>query len=229
MSILSISPIDGRYRSKTEILSGYFSEKALIRYRVFVEVNYLLSLSEEGVVGLRKFSDEEKKILIEITDISEEDAEIVKAIETKGYVDIPATNHDVKAVEYFIKLKLKKTSLSDVLEYVHFCLTSEDINNLSYSLMLKDGFNEVIYKEILKLSATDGSSSVSFTNTTDYKDVLIINEGDYVVYIAFSDTATTDDFKLNSGEYISVNTSKYQISGICNSGETTTIKILGVY
>ncbi len=165
MSILSISPIDGRYRSKTEILSGYFSEKALIRYRVFVEVNYLLSLSEEGVVGLRKFSDEEKKILIEITDISEEDAEIVKAIETKGYVDIPATNHDVKAVEYFIKLKLKKTSLSDVLEYVHFCLTSEDINNLSYSLMLKDGFNEVIYKEILKLYNT------LYELSLEYKDL----------------------------------------------------------
>jgi len=84
-------------------------------------------------------------------------------------------------------------------------------------------------KEILKLSATANSSSVSFTNTTDYKDIIIINEGVNDVYISFSDTATTDDFKLNGGDYISVNTNKYQIAGICDTGKTSTVKVLGVY
>ena len=151
MSILSISPIDGRYKNKTEILQNYFSEKALIKYRVKVEINYLILLSEEGKVGLRKFNDNEKRLLLDIAEIDDSDAEIVKQIETKGYKGILATNHDVKAVEYFIKLKLEETTLSDIVEYVHFCLTSEDVNNLAYSLMVKDGFNEVLYKTIAEL------------------------------------------------------------------------------
>ncbi|HOV13295.1 MAG TPA: adenylosuccinate lyase, partial [Spirochaetota bacterium] len=114
-------------------------------------INYLILLSEEGKIGLRKFRNEEKELLLNLINITIEDAEIVKAIETKGYEDILATNHDVKAIEYFIKLKLKNTSLSDILEYVHFCLTSEDINNLSYSLMIKDGFNNGLYKELINL------------------------------------------------------------------------------
>lgn len=151
MSISAISPIDGRYQNKTKNLGEYFSEKALIKYRVLVEINYLMLLSEEGKIGLRKFTNEEKDFLLKITDISDQDAEVVKLIETKGYENIPATNHDVKAIEYFIKLKIKLTTLSDISEYVHFCLTSEDINNLSYSLMTRDGFNNVIYKELLNL------------------------------------------------------------------------------
>jgi len=151
MSILAISPIDGRYQNKTKVLQDYFSEKALIKYRIKVEINYLILLSEEGKIGLRKFRNEEKELLLNLINITNEDAEIVKAIETKGYEDILATNHDVKAIEYFIKLKLKNTSLSDILEYVHFCLTSEDINNLSYSLMIKDGFNNGLYKELINL------------------------------------------------------------------------------
>ncbi len=148
MSINSISPVDGRYGSKTKDLSPFFSEKALIGYRIKVEIAYLQKLSENGIGGLRKFTQEERKILDSLPLIADEDAEVVKSIETKGYKDIPATNHDVKAVEYFIKLKLKDTSMADVLEMVHFALTSEDINNTSMALMIRDAVNSIMIKYI---------------------------------------------------------------------------------
>ena len=148
MGIRSVSPIDGRYEKKTEILADYFSEMALIKYRITTEIIYLKYLSSNAGVGLRKFTGAEIKMLDELCDISVEDAEIVKQIETKGYNDIPATNHDVKAVEYFIKLKLSNTSLIDVLEMVHFSLTSEDINNISMGMMIRDALNEVIMPHI---------------------------------------------------------------------------------
>ena len=141
MSIHCISPVDGRYHGKTKRLAEYFSEKALIRYRILVEVKYLLQLSSTPGTGIRQISGEESKLLENLYILSDEDAEIVKAIESRGYKQIPATNHDVKAVEYFIKLKLKNTSLEDILEMVHFALTSEDINNLSYALMIRDALN----------------------------------------------------------------------------------------
>jgi len=148
MGIRSVSPIDGRYEKKTEILADYFSEMALIKYRITTEIVYLKYLSSHAGVGLRKFTAAEIKMLDEFCEISVEDAEIVKQIETKGYNDIPATNHDVKAIEYFIKLKLSNTSLNDVLEMVHFSLTSEDINNISMGMMIRDVLNEVIMPHI---------------------------------------------------------------------------------
>ncbi len=151
MSITAVSPIDGRYQSKTVELSGYFSEMALIKYRVFVEIKYLLALVEEKKVNLRELTGEEKKTLLGLCEVSVEDAELVKQIETKGYNGIPATNHDVKAVEYFIKEKLKGTSLEDLLEMVHFALTSEDINNNSYALMIRDGVNRVLFPKLIEV------------------------------------------------------------------------------
>lgn len=151
MSINSISPIDGRYQRKTELLGKYFSEKALIKYRILVEISYLKHLIKLEELNIRELSDKENKLLEDLVLISGQDAEIVKAIETKGYQDIPATNHDVKAVEYFIKLKLENTSLKDLLEMVHFALTSEDINNLAYALMLRDSLNEAILPKVAQL------------------------------------------------------------------------------
>ncbi len=138
-----ISPIDGRYNRKTEMLKECFSEKALISYRIRVECEYLIALSK--LQKVRELTEEEIAKLRHLKDLSLEDAQIVKDIEVKGFNNIKATNHDVKAVEYFIKYKLEETSMKDLLEFVHFGLTSEDINNLAYSLMIRDALEKVIF------------------------------------------------------------------------------------
>src|SRR3989338_10175335 len=149
-----ISPIDGRYKNKVEELQRFFSEKALFSYRIKVESEYLIALSEaiNSYGKMKLFSQDEKEILKKLHNISLEDAQMIKDIETKGFQEgnvlINATNHDVKAVEYFMKNKLSKTSLKDVLEFIHFALTSEDINNLTYALMLKDGVEKVLIPQI---------------------------------------------------------------------------------
>lgn len=150
MEILNISPVDGRYFNSTKELKEYFSEKALIKYRVFTEIHYLIHLAKNKI-GLKPFSKKERDLLISICNISDEDALLVKQIETKGYKDIPATNHDVKAIEYFIKEKLKTTTLRNKLEMVHFALTSEDINNISYALIIKESFNNIIFKYLIEI------------------------------------------------------------------------------
>ena len=140
----AISPLDGRYNKHTEPLAKIFSEKGLIRYRIKVEAEYLLFLSEHTKIGTRAFSDEEINLVMKLCDVSIEDVAIVKAIEVEGYGNIKPTNHDVKAVEYFMKYKLNDSSLKDSLEWIHFALTSEDVNNMAYSLMLSDGVGDVI-------------------------------------------------------------------------------------
>src|SRR3989338_8880601 len=109
--LIAISSIDGRYRDAARELTEYFSEFALIRARVLVECEYMIALSETAGVGMRSLTAEEEKTLKKIANTSLEDAQIVKKIEKEGYNSIPATNHDVKAVEYFLKHKLAKTSL----------------------------------------------------------------------------------------------------------------------
>lgn len=151
MSLLSVSPVDGRYEGKTKCLQGYFSEMALMKYRVHTEIHYLIKLLETPMLKERVKNPVDTKKLLEIINISEEDAGIIKAIETKGYDGIPATNHDVKAIEYFIKKKLTALGMEEILEYVHFALTSEDINNISYGLMIRDAVNDVVLPEILKI------------------------------------------------------------------------------
>ncbi len=138
MSLNSISPIDGRYEKITSLLAPIFSERAFMRYRIVVEGEYLIALSELKV-KLRKITSEEKKIIRALYNLTDEDAQIISEIEKKGYKNIKATDHDTKSVEYFIKIKLEKTSLRDVLEWIHFGLTSEDTINLAYALMLRDG------------------------------------------------------------------------------------------
>ena len=122
-SLNAISPIDGRYRFQNENLSTYFSEKGLIRYRVLVEIEYFIALCEYPLPQLTSVSKKQYEGLREIyLKFSEEDAEKIKEIET-------VTNHDVKAVEYFIKDCFDKLGLSEYKEFIHFGLTSQDINN----------------------------------------------------------------------------------------------------
>lgn len=147
MSLSSISPIDGRYEKQSLPLASFFSEKALMRYRVMVEGEYLIALSGFGL-KLKKFSEKEKKLIRSIYNISNADAKMISDIEKKGYGKIKATDHDVKAVEYFIKEKLKKTSLKKSLEWVHFALTSEDVNNIAYALMISDSLDTVLKPKI---------------------------------------------------------------------------------
>ncbi|KKT00975.1 MAG: Adenylosuccinate lyase [Candidatus Nomurabacteria bacterium GW2011_GWF2_43_8] len=162
MSLNSISPIDGRYEKASSALAPIFSERGLMRYRVIVEGEYLIALSELKT-KLRKLSDKEKKIIRDLYDLSKKDAQVICDIETKGYKSIKATDHDVKAVEYFMKERLSGTTLKDVLEWIHFGLTSEDTNNLAYGLMLRDGTEilikklKEIIKEIAKLAQTHKS------------------------------------------------------------------------
>lgn len=140
----AISPVDGRYRRYTEPLSDIFSEKGLIRNRLIVEGEYLISLSEHPQIGTREFSARERRLIRRLYDLSTKNAQIVKDIETKGYKGIKATNHDVKSVEYYMADKLRGTTLEDSLDWIHFALTSEDVNNLAYGLMLSEGINAIL-------------------------------------------------------------------------------------
>src|SRR3989338_4137805 len=113
-TLTAINPIDGRYRSRLEVLAPFVSEQALMTYRVRVEIEFLIALSETPHTGLRRFKPKEIKLLRSLTALTESEASVIKALETEGYGDIPATNHDVKAVEYYTRLRLKDSSLEDV-------------------------------------------------------------------------------------------------------------------
>ena len=158
----SISPIDGRYYNKTEVLSDYFSEKALIFYRLKVEIEYFISLCNLGIPQLKNFDhtkfDKLRKIYL---NFSNEDAIEVKRIEK-------ITNHDVKAVEYFIKNKFETLNISEFKEFIHFGLTSQDINNSAIPLSIKDFIDNVYMPKIQEvLSAIDNKCE-------ELKDVTII-------------------------------------------------------
>ena len=135
-SLNSISPIDGRYRDQTEKIANYFSEKALIHYRLVVEIEYFISLVEIPLEQLKKFPKNKIKDLKKIyKEFSIDEALEVKNIEKK-------TNHDVKAIEYFLKNKFDMIGLSKFKEFIHFGLTSQDINNTSIPLSIKNIINE---------------------------------------------------------------------------------------
>jgi adenylosuccinate lyase len=141
----NINPLDGRYYEKTRALAPYFSESGLMKYRVMMECKYLIALSLSRKVGLRKFTPSEIKTIENLYEKFNDDS-------YKKIKDFEATtNHDVKAVEYFIKEKLKNTSLKDSIEWVHFALTSEDTNNISYALILFDSLTKVMIPEINKI------------------------------------------------------------------------------
>ena len=137
-NLTAISPIDGRYRKVTEDLATYFSEFGLIKYRVQIEIDYFILLAQQGLPQLPKLSNSQIESLKSVyQNFSFADAQIIKETEK-------TTNHDVKAVEYFIKDKLTQHGLENYLEFVHFGLTSQDINNTSIPLSLKHATNEVV-------------------------------------------------------------------------------------
>ena len=146
MSIKSLTPLDGRYEAITKPLGDFFSEWALMKYRTHVEIEWLITMATNpSFREVRTFTADEIKFLRNIvTNFDEEVALKIKAIEK-------ITNHDVKAVEYFLRQTLSPTSLADVLEFIHFSCTSEDINNLSYALMLKHGIQNVWLPAAVKL------------------------------------------------------------------------------
>ncbi len=156
----AISPLDGRYSKSTENLSDYFSEHALIRYRTKVEIEYLIALSiEKEIQELKPFSEKDKKKLRKIyTSFNIDDSKRVKAIEV-------ATNHDVKAVEYFIREKLEKINKKRLYPWIHFALTSEDINNLSYSLMWQEAFRKEFLPKLNEVIKKLKTISKQFANT----------------------------------------------------------------
>lgn len=148
-SLNAISPVDGRYRNKVEPLAAFFSEGALIRYRVRVEVEYFIALSQLSQLPLKSLFDAKPQLAEQLRDIyrhfTEQDAFEVKEIEK-------TTNHDVKAVEYFIKRRFDRLGLEQYKEFVHFGLTSQDINNTSVPLSLKECHEQVLlpqYRAIL--------------------------------------------------------------------------------
>ncbi|PHR72221.1 MAG: adenylosuccinate lyase [Lutibacter sp.] len=144
-SLNAISPIDGRYRGKVENFAPYFSEKALIQYRVKVEIEYFIALCEIPLPQLADFDKNLYPSLRKIyTDFTDTDAQKIKDIEK-------VTNHDVKAVEYFIKEKFETLNLDASKEFIHFGLTSQDINNTAVPLSLKDALNDVYYPQLEEL------------------------------------------------------------------------------
>tara|TARA_B100001146_G_C16187075_1_gene437367 strand:+ start:1323 stop:1772 length:450 start_codon:yes stop_codon:yes gene_type:complete len=138
----AISPIDGRYHSKTKSLSAYFSEKALIKYRVKVEVEYFIALCK---LPLPQLEEVDEAIFPDLRGLYEnfttQDAQAIKEIEK-------TTNHDVKAVEYFLKEEFEKLGLERSKEFIHFGLTSQDINNTAVPLSLKDAIEEVYIPQL---------------------------------------------------------------------------------
>ena len=155
-NILSVSPIDGRYSSITESLSNYFSEYALIKYRVYIEIEYFIELTKIPLKNLKDISTKNKEdIRMIYKNFSFENALQVKEIEKK-------INHDVKAIEYFIKKEFEKINLGNFKEFIHFGLTSQDINNTAVPLMLKDGLKDILipsYKDLIN-NLEDFSNSI---------------------------------------------------------------------
>lgn len=158
-SLQAISPVDGRYRKTTENLAAYFSEEALIKYRVFVEIEYFIALCEINLPGLQNF---DKNLYAELRKIHENFSE-ANALEIKETEKV--TNHDVKAVEYFIKSKFDGLSLQNYKEFIHFGLTSQDINNTAIPYSIKLALNESYYPAIAELIAKINALA------TEWKDV----------------------------------------------------------
>lgn len=171
-SLTALTPLDGRYKFATSILAPYVSEYALIKIRLEIEIKYFMTLSDIGVI--RKFSKKEKKLLeMFLQNFALQDAQKVKDIEKKA-------RHDVKSVEIYLREKLKRTTLANTVEMIHFGLTSEDINNIAYRLLLVRATHDITlpllkqiiddltnkadtYKSIAMLARTHGQAAVPTT------------------------------------------------------------------
>jgi adenylosuccinate lyase len=161
----AISPVDGRYADKTSALSAYFSEAALMRYRCHIEIEYLIALADTGIIPNQSLTTQQKEALRAIViDFNDADAGQVKAFESK-------INHDVKAIEYFIKDKLNALDLQAIKEWVHFGLTSQDINNSAFPLMIREAFADEVVPvinnvvEAIEKFSTDNSDIAMLART----------------------------------------------------------------
>ncbi|MEF8886848.1 MAG: adenylosuccinate lyase [Haloarculaceae archaeon] len=146
----AVSPLDGRYARYTEPLVPYASERGLMRARVEVEVEYLVALADLESVALALDGDDRAALRALYEEFDADDAAMVKQLETEGYGDYPATNHDVKAVEYFIR----ERSPVEVDQWVHFALTSEDVNNLAHRLLVGPAVREILLPELREVRDT---------------------------------------------------------------------------
>ncbi len=172
-NLLNISPIDGRYHEKTEELSPFFSEYALIKYRTIIEIKWLLYLLNKKIINEKINQKEKKELENIINNFTIIDAKEIKEIEN-------TTKHDVKAIEYYLREKFKTINLSRLNPFIHILLTSEDINNVSYNLMIKNALNEIYiptinkflnlldnlsleYQDIPMLSHTHGQAATTTT------------------------------------------------------------------
>lgn len=147
----ALSPLDGRYANKLTALAQVMDEDALLRARVRAEITWLTVLCGLKLPGLKKLTAAEQKMLAKLTDLSAQDIALIRALETKGYGKILATRHDVKAVEYFLRLKLAKTTLKNYVPFIHFALTSEDVNSVSYALLLSDAVEKALLSALGKI------------------------------------------------------------------------------
>ncbi|MFC4246686.1 adenylosuccinate lyase [Natribaculum luteum] len=141
-ALYAVSPLDGRYGTRTAPLSPYASEAALMRARVRVEVEYLVALADLEATPLAIDDDEREQLRSLYRHFAEEDAQLIKKLEVEGHGEFEATNHDVKAVEYFVRHRLPEDS--DASAWIHFGLTSEDVNNLAHRLLVRDAVDEVL-------------------------------------------------------------------------------------
>ena len=159
IELLAVSPIDGRYKKQTDVLGKYFSEYALMKFRTHVEIEYFISLCEIPIPQLKDFPKDKIEALRKVAlDFDIEDGKEIKEIEA-------VTNHDVKAVEYFIKHKFEKLQLEQYIEFIHFGLTSQDINNTAFPIMWRDALQEVYIPHLESLC--DKLSKLS----TEWSDV----------------------------------------------------------
>jgi adenylosuccinate lyase len=160
--LTAVSPIDGRYHEKTAALAAYFSEWALFKYRVWVEVEYFIALTQAPVPALSGFSNEKNEALRSLyREFSEADAAKIKTIER-------ITNHDVKAVEYWLKERFEKLGLGEFKEYIHFGLTSQDVNNTSVPMSIRDAVKELMVPQLKDLVFT--LDKMAF----EYKDIPLL-------------------------------------------------------
>ena len=144
-NLRAVSPIDGRYYAQTEVLTNYFSEYGLIRNRYQIELKYLLALDKLSLKGFKPFTEMQRKQLLDlINGFSETDAQAIKSIEQ-------TTNHDVKAVEYYLKQQFETLQMQEWTEFIHFGLTSQDINNTAVPLAIKECDNQVLLPKLQPL------------------------------------------------------------------------------
>ena len=156
-NLLNISPIDGRYQEKTRELANYFSEYGLIKYRITIEINWLIYLINNNIINKKITKKDEKNLLNIISSYDISAASRVKEIEKK-------TKHDVKAIEYYLQEKLQDINLSNLIPFIHFALTSEDINNTSYNLMLHNALKDIYLPKLLTLINLLDEYSITYSD-----------------------------------------------------------------